>query len=68
MTVVVGKHVLGTLVDDNDGKTDILREKVGPLTARSTSNLTWSCLLLTQGLHHKRLLTVYLNFDTTYIQ
>jgi len=29
--VVVGKHMLGTLVDDNDGKTEVLREKVGPL-------------------------------------
>jgi len=29
--VVVGKHMLGTLVDDNDGKTDVLREKVSPL-------------------------------------
>jgi len=30
--VVVGKHVLGTLVDDNDGKTDVLREKVTSLS------------------------------------
>jgi hypothetical protein len=30
VTVVVGKHMLGTLVDD-DGKTDTLREKAGPL-------------------------------------
>lgn len=56
MTVVVGKHVLGTLVD-NDGKTDVLREKDGSLAATSTSNLTWSGLLLTLGLHHKRLLS-----------
>jgi len=29
--LVVGKHMLGTLVDDNDGKTDVLKEKAGTL-------------------------------------